>query len=153
MQFNQGEDVPKRSHVLNHPRADELLSRLFHFLPLLLLLPLIIAKSSAAADLSCFYIKHNTHTETDVLFFHARHTTDTPPPTTHPSSHRPNPAGIQEKADIMRNWDGHREPLLPLLVLVLLSFALRPPARLLHLVCITSHFHLTSLHVGSKAVR
>lgn len=111
MQFNQEKNIPKRSHVLNHPRPDELLSRLFHFLPVLLLLPLIITKSSVAADLSCFYIKHNTHTETDVCFFYL---VFFPPP--HPSFIPPiQPARIQEKAEIMRNWAGHREPpLLPL---------------------------------------
>lgn len=90
-----------------------LLSRLFHFLSVPLLLPLKITTSSVAAELSCCYIKQNTHTETDVLFL-AHHTTFffflpllfIPPI---------QPARIQEKTEIMRNWDGYLEPpLLPL---------------------------------------
>lgn len=103
-------------------------------------------KSSLAADLSCFYIKQNTHTETDVLF-RARPTAFLFHPT-NPTYSYPGKGRDNEKLGRVPGAVAAPAP-----VLVLLSFTLRPPAWLLHLVCITSHFHLTSLDVGSKALR
>lgn len=119
--------------MLNHPRPDELLSRLFHFLPVLLLLPLIIRKSSVAADLSCFYIKHNTHMETDGFFFMPAipRFFSCPPPLFHPTNPTRLYPGKGRDNEKLGRAPGAAAAPAPVLVLVLLSFALRPPAWLL----------------------
>lgn len=94
-------------------------------------------------DLSCLYIKQNTHTETDVpvffsfLPYHSFPVHPTNPPQLYPAKGRDN-----EKVG--------PAPELPLplpcsspLSSSFLSLPLCPPALLLHLVCITSHFHLS----------